>query len=120
MPGPILTFLGAAGTVTGSKFLVEAERASVLVDAGIYQGLADLRRRNWEGLSKPADRIDAAVLSHAHLDHCGYLPRLVKEGSTGPVLCTPGTTPRSRSTTGRTWRRRWRCCVRSTSTSAGS
>lgn len=56
MPGPILTFLGAAGTVTGSKFLVEAERASVLVDAGLYQGLADLRRRNWEGLSKPADR----------------------------------------------------------------
>jgi metallo-beta-lactamase family protein len=91
VPGPILTFLGAAGTVTGSKFLVETERATVLVDAGLYQGLADLRRRNWEGLSKPADRIDAAVLSHAHLDHCGYLPRLVKEGFTGPVLCTPGT-----------------------------
>lgn len=83
-----LSFLGAAGTVTGSKFLVDAGESRLLVDAGLYQGLADLRRRNWAPLgSDPAD-IDTVVLTHAHLDHCGYLPRLVRDGFRGRVLCT--------------------------------
>lgn len=86
-----LTFLGAAGTVTGSKFLVESPHAAVLVDAGLFQGPSELRRRNWSPPDlSPAD-LDAVVLTHAHLDHCGYLPRLVRDGFTGPILCTPET-----------------------------
>ncbi|WP_344663329.1 MBL fold metallo-hydrolase, partial [Catenulispora subtropica] len=86
-----LTFLGGAGTVTGSKYLVRTPRASVLVDCGLFQGLRELRRRNWQPLPADAARIDAAVVTHAHLDHCGYLPRLVKEGFTGAVYATPET-----------------------------
>jgi metallo-beta-lactamase family protein len=86
-----LTFLGGAGTVTGSKYLVRTPRASVLVDCGLFQGLGDLRRRNWQPLPVPAEGIDAVVVTHAHLDHCGYLPRLVKEGFTGPIHATPET-----------------------------
>lgn len=89
--GPILTFLGATGTVTGSRFLIEYDGARVLVDAGLYQGLPDLRRRNWEALPFDPRDIDAVVLSHAHLDHTGYLPRLVRKGFSGPVLCTEDT-----------------------------
>ena len=75
-----LTFLGAARTVTGSKYLLDTGRAHVLVDAGLFQGLKELRERNWQDLPiAPAD-IDAVVLTHAHLDHCGYLPRLVAQG----------------------------------------
>lgn len=85
---PVLTFLGAAGTVTGSRFLLEAGPAQVLVDAGLYQGLAELRRRNWEPLGSDPAALDAVVLTHAHLDHCGYLPRLVKDGFGGLVVCT--------------------------------
>jgi metallo-beta-lactamase family protein len=85
---PTLTFLGAAGTVTGSRFLVETAQARVLVDAGLYQGLASLRRRNWEEFPVDPASIDEVVLTHAHLDHTGYLPRLVKEGFAGPVRCT--------------------------------
>jgi metallo-beta-lactamase family protein len=88
---PVLTFLGGAGTVTGSKFLVDTEGTRVLVDAGLYQGLSELRRRNWQELPVPADTIDAVVLTHAHLDHSGYLPRLVKDGFAGPILCTEET-----------------------------
>lgn len=85
---PVLTFLGAAGTVTGSRFHVEVGEHGILVDAGLYQGLASLRRRNWEELDlTPAD-LDAVVLTHAHLDHCGYLPRLVRSGFAGRVVCT--------------------------------
>jgi metallo-beta-lactamase family protein len=87
----VITFLGGAGTVTGSKTLVEARGHRVLVDCGLFQGLRELRRRNWEPLSVDPATIDAVVLSHAHLDHCGYLPALVRQGFTGPVLCTPGT-----------------------------
>jgi metallo-beta-lactamase family protein len=86
-----LTFLGAAGTVTGSMFLVATDETQVAVEAGLYQGLADLRRRNWAALPLVADRLAAVVLSHAHLDHCGQVPRLVREGFRGPVICTAET-----------------------------
>ncbi len=91
MTEPALTFLGAAGTVTGSRFLIEARGARILVDAGLYQGLSELRRRNWDPFPVPAASIDEVVLTHAHLDHTGYLPRLVQEGFRGPVRCTPET-----------------------------
>jgi metallo-beta-lactamase family protein len=86
-----LTFLGAAGTVTGSKFLVDDGRSRVLVDAGMFQGLRELRRRNWEPLAVPASSLDAVVITHAHLDHTGYLPALVRQGFHGPVILTRGT-----------------------------
>lgn len=86
-----ITFLGAARTVTGSKHLVECSGARVLVDAGLFQGLKELRERNWQDLPVRADSIDAIVLTHAHLDHCGYLPRLVMQGFRGRVFCTQGT-----------------------------
>ncbi len=91
MSSPVLTFLGAAGTVTGSRFLVDTGSSRVLVDAGLYQGLKELRRRNWDELGVPPGSVDAVVLTHAHLDHSGYLPRLVRDGFTGPVLCTEDT-----------------------------
>jgi len=86
-----LTFLGAAGTVTGSKFLVGAGQTQVLVDAGLFQGLKALRRRNWDPLGVPATSLDAVVVSHAHLDHCGYLPALVRQGYNGRILLTEDT-----------------------------
>jgi metallo-beta-lactamase family protein len=86
-----LTFLGAARTVTGSKFLVESDGSRVMVDCGLFQGERVWRRRNWEPLAVDAARVDAVVLTHAHLDHCGYLPVLVRNGFTGPAVCTPGT-----------------------------
>jgi metallo-beta-lactamase family protein len=86
-----LTFLGAARTVTGSKYLLTHGRATVLFDCGLFQGLKELRLRNWEDLPVPASSINAVVLTHAHLDHVGYLPRLVKQGFTGTVFCTSGT-----------------------------
>lgn len=82
-----ITFLGAAGTVTGSRFLVETDRARVLVDCGLFQGGRALRERNWRRL-KTGGPLDAVVLTHGHLDHCGYLPRLAREGYRGPVHCT--------------------------------
>ncbi|WP_405653178.1 MBL fold metallo-hydrolase RNA specificity domain-containing protein [Streptomyces sp. NBC_00019] len=84
----LLTFLGGAGTVTGSKFLVETDHARVLVDCGLFQGLADLRRRNWRGLPCDGDDIETVVVTHAHLDHCGYLPRLVRHGFRGRIVTT--------------------------------
>lgn len=86
-----LTFLGAAGTVTGSKFLLEHDRHRVLVDCGLFQGDARWRRRNWDPFPVDPATISAVVLTHAHLDHCGYLPGLVRQGFRGPVICTPGT-----------------------------
>lgn len=86
-----LTFHGAAGTVTGSKYLLEADGASVLIDCGMFQGLKKLRERNWAGTPFKAGELDATLLTHAHLDHTGYLPRVVKEGFHGPIYCTPGT-----------------------------
>ena len=86
-----LTFLGAARTVTGSKYLLEHNGVRVLFDCGLFQGLKELRQRNWEEFAVPASSIHAVVLTHAHLDHVGYLPRLVAQGFNGPVYCTPGT-----------------------------
>lgn len=83
-----LTFLGAAETVTGSRFLLEHGRYRYLVDCGLFQGEAAWRRRNWEPLAVPPGSIDAVVLTHAHLDHSGYLPALVRNGFRGPVLCS--------------------------------
>ncbi|MFE2346248.1 MBL fold metallo-hydrolase RNA specificity domain-containing protein [Kitasatospora cineracea] len=89
-PG-LLTFLGGVGTVTGSKFLVETDHARIMIDCGLFQGLAELRRRNRRPLPlDPAD-VHCAVLTHAHLDHCGYLPKLVADGFRGPVFTTPYT-----------------------------
>lgn len=86
-----LTFLGAAGTVTGSKYLLELGSQRVLVDCGLFQGLKELRLRNWQPLPIEAARIDAVILTHAHLDHSGFLPRLVAQGFSGRIFCTPGT-----------------------------
>jgi len=86
-----LTFLGAAGTVTGSKFLLEHDRHRTMVDCGLYQGERAWRRLNWEALPVSGSSISDVVLTHAHLDHCGHLPALVREGFTGPTWCTQGT-----------------------------
>jgi metallo-beta-lactamase family protein len=86
-----LTFLGAARTVTGSKYLLEHGGRRLLIDCGLFQGLKELRLRNWEPFPVPPETIDAAVLTHAHLDHVGYLPRLVAQGFRKRVFCTPGT-----------------------------
>ncbi len=86
-----ITFLGAAGTVTGSKTLLEVNGLRILIDAGLFQGLKELRQLNWKEWPLHPSHIDCVLLTHAHLDHCGYLPRLVKEGFRGPVFCTPPT-----------------------------
>lgn len=86
-----LTFLGAARTVTGSKYLLEHGGSRVLVDCGLFQGLKELRLRNWAALPFRPDSLHAVVLTHAHLDHVGYLPRLVAHGYHGRVFCTGGT-----------------------------
>ncbi len=88
---PMLSFLGAAGTVTGSRFLIDTPDQRVLVDCGLYQGLKELRQRNWTGLGVGPASVDAVVLTHAHVDHCGYLPALVRDGFSGPIFCTPDT-----------------------------
>lgn len=89
--GMFLTFWGGVGTVTGSKTLVETEDGRVLVDCGLFQGPREIRERNWQPFPLAPERIDAVVLTHAHLDHCGYLPALVRDGFTGPVYCSPNT-----------------------------
>jgi len=83
--------MGAARTVTGSKYLLEHEGKRVLVDCGLFQGLKELRVRNWEPFPIPPREIDAVVLTHAHLDHVGYLPRLRADGYRGRIFCTAGT-----------------------------
>ncbi len=83
-----LKFLGAAQTVTGSKHLLEVDDFRVLIDCGMFQGLKELRLRNWNPLPVPADSIDAVVITHAHIDHTGYLPRLYREGFRGTIYCT--------------------------------
>lgn len=88
---PSLTFLGGAGTVTGSKYLLRCDDSRVLLDCGLFQGLKELRLRNWRPPSFDPHALDGVVLSHAHLDHSGYLPLLVRSGFRGPIHCTPGT-----------------------------
>lgn len=88
---PSIQFLGAARTVTGSKHLLAVDGRRILIDCGLFQGPRKLRRRNWEPLPVDAASIDAVVLTHAHIDHTGYLPRLIKNGFDGPVFATPAT-----------------------------
>ncbi len=85
-----ISFLGATRNVTGSKYLLEANSSRFLVDCGLFQE-RDFKGRNWEPLPFPADKLDAVLLTHAHLDHCGLLPRLVREGFHGPVYATEAT-----------------------------
>ena len=86
-----LTFLGATGTVTGSKYLLEDGDKRILIDCGLFQGLKELRLRNWDDLPINPASVDAVILTHAHIDHSGYLPLFVKNGFTGPVYCSSGT-----------------------------
>ncbi len=95
---PYIQFLGAAGTVTGSKHLINTssdlngkDGFQVLVDCGLFQGPKEWRERNWQDTPVPARDIDAVILTHAHLDHCGWIPRLVKEGFRGQIYATPAT-----------------------------
>jgi metallo-beta-lactamase family protein len=86
-----LTFLGAAGCVTGSKYLVEAAGKKLLVDCGLFQGMEDLKERNWKPLPVDPKTIDYLVLTHAHLDHTGWLPVLVRDGYNKPIFANPAT-----------------------------
>jgi metallo-beta-lactamase family protein len=92
-----IQFLGAAGTVTGSKHLINTADASgkqglqVLIDCGMFQGQKEWRERNWQDTTVPAREIEAVILTHAHLDHCGWIPRLVKQGFHGPIYATQAT-----------------------------
>jgi metallo-beta-lactamase family protein len=95
---PYIQFLGAAGTVTGSKHLINTTYGSsgkrgfqALIDCGLFQGQKEWRERNWQDTPVPAREIDAVILTHAHLDHCGWIPRLVKEGFHGPIYATQPT-----------------------------
>jgi len=84
-------FLGASGVVTGSKFLIETSEKNILIDCGMFQGLKELRELNWKDLSVNVRDIDVVLLTHGHLDHVGYLPRLVKQGYTGKIIGTAPT-----------------------------
>ena len=86
-----ITFLGATGTVTGSKYLVENDKYKLLVDCGLFQGLKELRLKNWEPFFLDPKSIDAVLLTHAHIDHSGCLPLLVKQGFKGPIYTTLAT-----------------------------
>lgn len=84
-------FWGAAGTVTGSRFLLDGSKGRVLVDCGMFQGGKTIRRRNWEPFPADPASINAVVLTHAHIDHSGFLPAFVRDGFSGPIYCTPAT-----------------------------
>jgi len=86
-----LSFLGGAGTVTGSKYLLSWDDRKVMVDCGLFQGLKKLRMKNWAPLDVEPKDLDAVFLTHAHLDHSGYLPLLVRQGFSGPIFCTSAT-----------------------------
>ncbi|HXS02339.1 MAG TPA: MBL fold metallo-hydrolase [Pyrinomonadaceae bacterium] len=86
-----IEFWGGVGTVTGSKYLVQTNRARVLVDCGMFQGLKELRERNWQDPPFKPGSLNAVLITHAHIDHTGYLPRLVQQGFRGPVYCSKGT-----------------------------
>jgi metallo-beta-lactamase family protein len=89
--GPRIAFHGAVGTVTGSRTVVTLGKQRVLIDCGMFQGERELRERNWEQPEFRPGSIDATLITHAHLDHAGYIPRLVREGFRGPIFCTPAT-----------------------------
>ena len=91
MDNPSLQFLGAAGTVTGSKHLIRTRAGDFLLDCGLFQGLKELRARNRQSPRFEPKKLRAVVLTHAHIDHSGYLPLLAKKGFAGPVFCTPAT-----------------------------
>lgn len=91
-----ITFWGASETVTGSRFLVEGHGQQILVDCGLFQGVKRLREMNWQRFPVDPSSIDAVVLTHAHIDHSGYLPALVRDGFTGDIWCTPATAALSR------------------------
>jgi metallo-beta-lactamase family protein len=84
-------FFGAAGSVTGSRHFLEIDNFKLLVDCGLFQGLKELRLLNWEKFQIDPSQIDAVIITHAHIDHTGYLPKLVKEGFSGPIYCTEAT-----------------------------
>src|SRR5690554_3861476 len=84
-------FLGAASVVTGSKYLLETHEKNIMIDCGMFQGLKELRELNWEDLSVDVEEIDVVLLTHGHLDHVGYLPRLVKQGFQGKIVGTAPT-----------------------------
>lgn len=86
-----VTFLGGAGTVTGSKTLIESNGVRILVDCGQFQGIKPMRELNWEPLPILPSTIDFVLLTHGHLDHCGWLPRLVNQGFKGKIYCTSPT-----------------------------
>jgi metallo-beta-lactamase family protein len=86
-----IKFLGASGTVTGSKFLISTSEKNILIDCGMFQGLKELRQLNWEDLAVNVEEIDIVLLTHGHLDHVGYLPRLLKQGFTGKIVGTAPT-----------------------------
>ena len=86
-----IEFWGGVGTVTGSKYLVSTDKARVLVDCGLFQGLKELRERNWQEPPFDPRSLNAVLITHAHIDHTGYLPRLVRQGFNGPVYCSRGT-----------------------------
>ncbi len=86
-----LQFLGATGTVTGSKYLLHHGSGRYFIDCGLFQGFKQLRLRNWESLPVDPRSVDAVILTHAHLDHSGYLPLLAKNGFKGKVYCTSAT-----------------------------
>jgi metallo-beta-lactamase family protein len=86
-----LTFHGAAKTVTGSCALVQIDKLKILIDCGLFQGSEEIESRNWLPFGFPPSKIDYVILTHAHLDHCGLIPRLVREGFAGEILCTEPT-----------------------------
>ncbi len=86
-----LKFFGGARTVTGSRYLLEVDNFKILVDCGLFQGIKELRLKNWENFPVNVEEIDAVLITHAHIDHTGYLPRLVREGYGGPIYCTKPT-----------------------------
>ena len=88
---PLITFLGAARTVTGSKYLIRYKDKKILIDCGLFQGIKDDKIKNKKELPLSPKKIDAIILTHAHLDHSGYIPLMVKEGFKGPIYSTKAT-----------------------------
>lgn len=86
-----LKFLGGAGTVTGSKYLLTTDNYKILIDCGLFQGVKNLREKNWQAFPEDITTIDAVILSHAHIDHSGYIPALIKAGYTGKIFCSAAT-----------------------------